>query len=149
LPPHQRISHLDSLNYEDNPRYKDRRPAFLSDELAGCSHTLSRPGGNAPLHLMCLICWDSLRHPNELDHAKVDPDHDPLRGDPRFKTMLAAAEARLSVDGPRSPQGSHSTVGKPIAPEKGRCAAVVTHEGRGPAIVDEAVALDPQGVVRR
>jgi hypothetical protein len=83
------------------------------------------------------------------DHTKVDPDHDPLLGEPRFKAMLAAAEAQLSVDGPRSPQGSNSPVGKPIAPEKGRCAAVVAHEGRGPAIVDKAVALDPQGVVRR
>ena len=31
-----------------------------------------------------------------LDHAKVDPDLDPLRGDPRFKAMVAAAEARLA-----------------------------------------------------
>ena len=31
-----------------------------------------------------------------LDHARVDPDLDPLRGDPRFKAMVAAAEARLA-----------------------------------------------------
>jgi adenylate cyclase len=30
-----------------------------------------------------------------LDHAKVDPDLDPLRDDPRFKAMVAAAETRL------------------------------------------------------
>ena len=82
--------------------------------------------------------------------STIDPDHDPLRGDARFEAMMpATAEARLSVDGPLSPQGSDSAVGKPIAPEKGRCAAVVAHEGRGPAFVDEAVALDPQGVVPR
>ncbi|GAC1451948.1 MAG: adenylate/guanylate cyclase domain-containing protein [Steroidobacteraceae bacterium] len=30
-----------------------------------------------------------------LNHAKADPDLDPLRDDPRFKAMVAAAEARL------------------------------------------------------
>jgi adenylate cyclase len=32
-----------------------------------------------------------------LDHARVDPDLDPLRSNPRFKSMVAAAEARLAV----------------------------------------------------
>jgi adenylate cyclase len=34
---------------------------------------------------------------NRLNHAKVDPDLDPLRGDPCFKAMIAAAEARLGA----------------------------------------------------
>ena len=34
-----------------------------------------------------------------INHAKVDPDLDPLRDDPRFKEMLAAAERRLSRSG--------------------------------------------------
>ncbi len=40
-----------------------------------------------------------------LNHAKADPDLDPLRDDPRFKAMIAAAEARLAAasDGSASP----------------------------------------------
>jgi adenylate cyclase len=34
-----------------------------------------------------------------LNHAKADPDLDPLRDDPRFKAMVAAAEARLAMTG--------------------------------------------------
>jgi adenylate cyclase len=30
-----------------------------------------------------------------LNHVKVDPDLEPLRADPRFKAMIAAADARL------------------------------------------------------
>jgi hypothetical protein len=32
-----------------------------------------------------------------LQHAKVDPDLDPVRADPRFKAMLAAAETRIAA----------------------------------------------------
>jgi adenylate cyclase len=41
-----------------------------------------------------------------LDHAKADPDLDPLRGDPRFKAMIAAAEIRLTAaaDGGSAPR---------------------------------------------
>jgi adenylate cyclase len=34
-----------------------------------------------------------------LNHAKVDPDLNPLRADPRFQSMMAQAEARLAADG--------------------------------------------------
>ena len=33
-----------------------------------------------------------------VNHAKVDPDLDPIREDPRFKAMIAAAEARLAAE---------------------------------------------------
>ena len=36
-----------------------------------------------------------------LHHAKVDPDLDPLRENPRFKAMMAAAEERLAAGGDR------------------------------------------------
>ena len=32
-----------------------------------------------------------------MNHAKIDPDFDTIRDDPRFKAMLAAAEARLGL----------------------------------------------------
>jgi adenylate cyclase len=38
-----------------------------------------------------------------LQHAKVDPDLDPIRDDPRFKAMLAAAEARIAASGAKDP----------------------------------------------
>ena len=31
-----------------------------------------------------------------VNHAKIDPDFDGIRDDPRFQAMLAAAEARLA-----------------------------------------------------
>jgi hypothetical protein len=34
-----------------------------------------------------------------LNHAKVDPDLNPLRADPRFQSMMAQAEARLAAAG--------------------------------------------------
>lgn len=36
---------------------------------------------------------------SQLRHCQVDPDMDPLRDDPRFKEMMAAAEARLAASG--------------------------------------------------
>jgi adenylate cyclase len=38
-------------------------------------------------------------HIDRLNHAKVDPDLDPLREDARFKAMIAEAEARIAAAG--------------------------------------------------
>ena len=38
-----------------------------------------------------------------LNHAKADPDLDPLREDPRFKAMMAQAEARIAAAGGSAP----------------------------------------------
>jgi len=35
--------------------------------------------------------------PNRIKHLEADPDMDPIRDDPRFVTMLAAAKQRLGM----------------------------------------------------
>jgi len=42
-------------------------------------------------------------HIDRLNHAKVDPDLNPLRDDPRFKAMMAQAEARIGSSGEPTP----------------------------------------------
>jgi adenylate cyclase len=42
-------------------------------------------------------------HIDRLNHAKVDPDLNPLRDDPRFKAMMADAEARIAAAGGSAP----------------------------------------------
>ena len=50
-----------------------------------------------------------------LNHAKIDPDLDPLRDDPRFQAMMAAAEARLAAEDPTgAPSANRSAT--PVEP---------------------------------
>jgi adenylate cyclase len=41
-----------------------------------------------------------LQSPGNLHHAEIDPDMDPVRDHPRFKSMIAAARQRLGLDQP-------------------------------------------------
>jgi adenylate cyclase len=43
--------------------------------------------------------WFAITTAPWLEHAKVDPDLDPIRDDPRFKATMAEAEARLAAEG--------------------------------------------------
>ena len=42
--------------------------------------------------------FERVESPGNILHAEIDPDMDPIRDDPRFKGMLAAAKKRLGMD---------------------------------------------------
>jgi adenylate cyclase len=65
---------------------------FACNAAAG----LQQPGG--ALDLLSTV-FDKIAI-GLLNHAKADPDLDSLREHPRFKAMVAAAEARLAASGP-------------------------------------------------
>jgi len=43
--------------------------------------------------------FERLESPGNILHAEIDPDMDPIREDPRFKTMITKAKERLGVAG--------------------------------------------------
>jgi adenylate cyclase len=60
-----------------------------------CAVSASRSDTNGTLELLRpLFATMTMAH---LIHARVDPDLDPLRDDPRFKAMMADCEARLAA----------------------------------------------------
>jgi adenylate cyclase len=41
--------------------------------------------------------FEGVVSPTQLKHVDADPDMDPIRGDARFKKMLASAKSRLGI----------------------------------------------------
>jgi adenylate cyclase len=62
----------------------------------GCALTIMREH-DAAIDILGPVLQTA--HIDRLNHAKVDPDLDPLREDPRFKAMIAEAEARIEGAG--------------------------------------------------
>ena len=61
-----------------------------------CGLARDRKGREAALELLAPVF--AKISTGLLNHAKIDPDFDPLRDDPRFQAMIAAAEARLAAE---------------------------------------------------
>jgi adenylate cyclase len=60
-----------------------------------CALTSQLKDGNGAIELLAVL-FEKISI-GLLNHAKADPDLDPLRDDPRFQAMIAAAEARLAA----------------------------------------------------
>jgi adenylate cyclase len=60
-----------------------------------CSLSIHLRDTNGALDLLGLYFDRGIRA--DLEYARTDPDLDPIRDDPRFKAMFAAAEARLAA----------------------------------------------------
>jgi hypothetical protein len=52
---------------------------------------------------------DARKAGDNLRLARVDPDFDPIRSDPRFQAMIAAAEARVAATKPADGAGSQES----------------------------------------
>jgi adenylate cyclase len=63
---------------------------------AACSLTFRNLDLDGALDLLEQY-FGRLESPGNIHHAEIDPDMDPVRNDPRFKTMLASAKRRLGV----------------------------------------------------
>ena len=62
----------------------------------GCALTINLKDYESALAMMAPY-FDGVVSPTQIKHLEADPDFDPLRDDPRFKQMLAAAKARLGI----------------------------------------------------
>ncbi|MGH7022593.1 MAG: TIR domain-containing protein [Caulobacteraceae bacterium] len=71
----------------DNMNMRYNLACTLCTELGDIDRAIEVIG---PYFANCSRTW--------LTHGKIDPDLDPIRDDPRFKAMLAHAEARLAAE---------------------------------------------------
>ena len=63
---------------------------------AACSMTFNNADLDGALELLEQY-FERLESPGNIHHTEIDPDMDPVRDDPRFKEMLAAAKTRLGL----------------------------------------------------
>jgi adenylate cyclase len=95
------VSALAALGEAERARDWSRRALLIDPDNMGMRYNiaccLSGQLGDAAAALDLLGTYFATATVGDLSHIKVDPDLDPIREEPGFKAMLAAAEARLGL----------------------------------------------------
>lgn len=98
------VSALAALGEAERARERMDRALLVDPDNEGMRYNfacaLSALLGDIDGALDLLGAYFEAANPGNLSFAKVDPDLDPLRDDPRFRAMITAAEARLASADP-------------------------------------------------